>query len=778
MSLRRLRTRRRAADVVQALLQPGAVQCVRQPIVRVRDGSIVGWEALARISDPGLGLAGPLDALKIAEAQGSRLDLELAFLAAAIADGPAPEGSRLFLNTSPGLLLDPRFTELAPQLPAHVLEITEHEPVRDYRPLRDTLQTWGQTGALVAIDDVGAGYATMAHVVRLAPSFIKIDRSLIGGLHINREQRALVAALAAFAAKVGASCIAEGVELASELDTLADLGVDMAQGYLIARPGPGWPLPANTARDDGPIAVTPGPSKPFVRMRTSLTAATTPQAAADAVCRYLFEHRRLLPSIYVMRAGHLRCLARRGQWHVLDGLPPGVCITGQAYELRGEVLVRDVSKHAGYRPASPGVQAEMALPVAVDGQVIGVLNADCLTALTDADIAALRTCAHLLGDRLSEIGTGLDNTTHLQELSRVARQASTEHELVTIGRQTVDSVLTLSNLDTAALFLAGETGLELTAVAGAHPTVLMTLMETEVAALAELVDGVASVHTGGGSLDVAFGPMVVLRDHGVQGVLVVPVRADGDRFGLLVATSCRTASVDSTAVEAVELLGLHIGTTMAARAQLDGMQILAYRDQLTGIANRTLFEHVLADHGTSALVLCGSPASAPNEKRRLALGTSVRSSTWLALLDVDRFKQINDRFGHAAGDSTLRELAQLLEHNVRDQDQVFRLGGDEFAILFADVDEAAARATVKRVTADCLEVLAPLGAGLSAGLAELTSRRTGAATLGEADLDLYRCKKNGGLKSSVSARSKLLKQSSRVPSRTSLTAIVRSTSTG
>ncbi|HEY4332557.1 MAG TPA: EAL domain-containing protein [Ilumatobacteraceae bacterium] len=732
-----------SGQVLATLLAPGGIVSVRQPIVRIRDGSIVGWEALSRVADPESAVGGPLEALALAEREGLRLELELACIAAAIAQGPAPDGARLFLNTSPGLLLDPRFAALVPRLPPHVLEITEHEPVDDYGPLRERLQTWQQTGTLVAIDDVGAGYATMAHVVRLAPAFIKIDRSLIGGLHVDREQRALVAALAAFAAQVGASCIAEGVELSSELDVLADLGVDLAQGYLIARPGAGWPTPADAARTSGPVPVFAGPSKAFARMRASLDAATAPQPAADAVCRYLFEHRRLLPSIYVMRGGHLRCLARRGQWHVLDGMPAGTGITGQAFALQAEVLARDVTLHPSYRPATPGVRAEMALPIIVDGAVIGVLNADCLTSLTGADVSALRSCAELFADRLAQIGTGLDSTTPLQELSRLARQASTEHEVGAIAKQTVESVVTLSTLDTAALFLSTPSGLVLSSVTGDHTDVLTELVDAEVAALADLVDGLASVHTGGGSLDVAFGPMGVLRDRGVRAVLVVPVRADGDQRGLIVATSCRTATVPGPSVEAVELLGLHIGTTLAARAQLDEMQTLAYRDQLTGVANRTLFEQVLAAHDR-----IGKSASRRAAERRAGSAdrtTAPAPSTWLALFDVDRFKQINDRLGHAAGDKALRRLAKLLKDTVREHDQVFRLGGDEFAILFTNIDEASVHRIVGRLARSCADILGPLGAGLSAGVAELTTQRAATTTLANADRELYRCKTAGGL---------------------------------
>ncbi|MCU1398420.1 MAG: response regulator receiver modulated diguanylate phosphodiesterase [Acidimicrobiales bacterium] len=728
---------------LSALLVPGGIRSVRQPIVRIRDGSIVGWEALARVADPTSSIPGPLEALALAEQEGLRLEFELACVQTAVADGPAPDGGRIFLNTSPGLLLDPRFAALVPHLPPHVLEITEHQPVEDYGPLRERLQLWQSTGTLVAIDDVGAGYATMAHVVRLAPAFIKIDRSLVAGLHLDRDQRALVAALAAFAAQVGASCIAEGVELAAELDVLADLGVDLAQGYLIAKPATGWPTPADTGRA-AVFATSPGgASKAFTRMRSALLSATAPQPAADAVCRYLFEHRRLLPSIYVMRGGHLRCLARRGQWHVLDGMPAGTGITGEAFARRDEVVAHDVTLHAGYRPATPGVQSEMALPIFVDDEAIGVLNVDCLTTLTEADIAAVRTCARFFGDRLAQIGTGLDDTTPLQELSRLARQASTEHEVSAIAKQTVESVVNLSTLDTAALFLGSGQDLDLAAVFGEHASFLTELDDEQVAALAELVDGLASVHTGGGSLDVSFGPMSVLRDRGVRAVLVVPVRADGDASGMIVATSCRAATIPSASVEAVELLGLQIGTTLAMRAQLEQMETLAYRDQLTGVANRTLFEQVLAEHDRRSQL---APLSIPLRPLESETDLPIRGAgAWLALFDVDRFKQINDRLGHAAGDTTLRQIAQLLQRGIRPDDQVFRLGGDEFAVLLADTDEITARRTVARLATSCAEILVALGAGLSAGVAELTEHHAATTTLARADRELYRCKTSGGM---------------------------------
>jgi diguanylate cyclase (GGDEF)-like protein len=711
------------------VLTPGAIVTVRQPIVRLRDGEVLGWEALSRTaSAPHVP---PLRWLAAADDAGSRLDVELACLRAAVAGGPAPGQALLFLNTSPALLLDPRFEAMLGDLPPHVLEVTENERVDDYRPLRERLQSWQESGTLVAIDDVGAGYATMAHVVRLAPAFIKIDRALIAGLHVEREQRAIVAALAAFAAQVGAMCIAEGVEVGEELEVLHDIGIDLAQGYLLAKPGPGWPAPADAVRYDGPVPSSSGASPSFHRMQAAVSEATQPAAAADAICRYLFEYRRLLPSVYLMRAGRLRCLARRGQWQVLDGLPAGAGITGEAFASGHEVLAHDALAHPSYRPAFPHVQAEIAVPLTVHEEVIGVLNVDSRSPLSPSDVDAVRSCAQLLSARLEFIGTGLDRTSPLQELSWVARRTTGERELAPVAEQAVASAIRLSGLDTAALLL-DEGAPRMVTVSGAHADALSHLAAGEARALFALVSGIASAHTSGGSLDVAFGPMGVLRERGVRSVLVVPVRANGVNRGLLVVTGSGTATLSSEVVEAVELLGLLVGTTLAAQDRLDRMQSLAYRDPLTGVANRAHFDQVTSRFADRDLS-----------------GDALPDPVWLALFDIDRFKQVNDTYGHGTGDEVLRGFARALEAG---GDAVFRLGGDEFVVLLQGVDQAAAQQVVDRLVAGSARVLSDVDAGVSAGLAQLRAGDPTGEALDRADAALYECKRRGGLLGSVAPR--------------------------
>ena len=123
-----------------------------------------------------------------------------------------------------------------------VIEITEHAPVADYDELNAALGRLRRIGARLAIDDAGAGFASLRHILSLDPDIIKLDRSLIEGIATDRAQEALAAGLISFAEKSGATIVAEGIEIGEELDALRGLGVAYGQGFLLARPGP-LPLP-------------------------------------------------------------------------------------------------------------------------------------------------------------------------------------------------------------------------------------------------------------------------------------------------------------------------------------------------------------------------------------------------------------------------------------------------------------------------------------------------------------------------------------------------------
>jgi EAL domain-containing protein (putative c-di-GMP-specific phosphodiesterase class I) len=117
-----------------------------------------------------------------------------------------------------------------------VVEITEHEPVEAYDELAASLQPLRDLGVRIAIDDAGAGYASLRHTLAVSPDIVKVDISLTRSIDLDRGRRALASALISFADEMDMTIIAEGIETEAELTTLADLGVRYGQGYHLAEP--------------------------------------------------------------------------------------------------------------------------------------------------------------------------------------------------------------------------------------------------------------------------------------------------------------------------------------------------------------------------------------------------------------------------------------------------------------------------------------------------------------------------------------------------------------
>lgn len=208
-----------------------------QPIVDPGSGLAVGAEALARFRDG----RGPDEWFRDARDTGLALDLDrLTFTTALNLLPQIPKHLYLSINASPELIIGSlALTDLlAADVPLDrlVIEVTEHVRIGDYQQLHDVLTPLREHGVRLAIDDTGAGYASLAHVLQLRPDIIKIDRSLIASISTDPARRSLVTALVLMALDLGATVTGEGVETPTELETLATLGVDHVQGYLLGKP--------------------------------------------------------------------------------------------------------------------------------------------------------------------------------------------------------------------------------------------------------------------------------------------------------------------------------------------------------------------------------------------------------------------------------------------------------------------------------------------------------------------------------------------------------------
>ncbi len=229
--------RRDVADTrsrLQAVLTARRFHPVFQPIVELETGAIVGFEALTRFDD------GIPPEVRFAEASAVGLgrDFEMATMRAALDDAVRlPSGAFLSINLSPGFVLhaDRGFRQLIKgSTRPLMLELSEHEPIDDYGIVRKALEKLGDVG--LAIDDAGAGYASLRHILELRPTFAKLDISLVRGIDGDDLRQALATGLQFFAFKSGCRLVAEGVESRAEADTLQRLGIQLGQGYLFGRP--------------------------------------------------------------------------------------------------------------------------------------------------------------------------------------------------------------------------------------------------------------------------------------------------------------------------------------------------------------------------------------------------------------------------------------------------------------------------------------------------------------------------------------------------------------
>ncbi|MEI2700759.1 MAG: EAL domain-containing protein [Microthrixaceae bacterium] len=118
-----------------------------------------------------------------------------------------------------------------------VVELSEHDPVHDYTELTNTLAPLRAAGMRLAIDDVGAGYSSLRHILMTSPDIVKLDRSIVAGVADDEVLRTLVASLVDFGHRCGASVVAEGIETADDTATLSEVGVDFGQGWYFGRPG-------------------------------------------------------------------------------------------------------------------------------------------------------------------------------------------------------------------------------------------------------------------------------------------------------------------------------------------------------------------------------------------------------------------------------------------------------------------------------------------------------------------------------------------------------------
>jgi EAL domain-containing protein (putative c-di-GMP-specific phosphodiesterase class I) len=229
----------RKTALVRQALEPGAFSIHLQPICALVGGQPLGFEALSRfvLEPPRKPDAWFADAADC----GLGIELECAAIEAALlVYERLPACFTLSVNASPETVSSGALARLLENrvIDRLTLEVTEHAAVNSYEALNSELAPLRARGLKLAIDDAGAGFAGLQHILQLQPDIIKLDMTLIQTIDVDPARRALAGAMQMFARQTGAVLIAEGVESQAELSTLAQLSFMRAQGYLLGKPQP------------------------------------------------------------------------------------------------------------------------------------------------------------------------------------------------------------------------------------------------------------------------------------------------------------------------------------------------------------------------------------------------------------------------------------------------------------------------------------------------------------------------------------------------------------
>jgi EAL domain-containing protein (putative c-di-GMP-specific phosphodiesterase class I)/ActR/RegA family two-component response regulator len=212
---------------------------VYHPIISLKDRRTVGFEALVRSGEGAMRT--PSTLLDAAGLLGRQPELSRAIYAHIAKDAPSiRDGLLIFVNVHPHDLLEPSLHGSGSPLAAHasriVLEVTERASLDHLGDIAPFVAGLRGLGYRLAVDDLGTGYAGLMSFTHLTPEFVKLDRSLVSGIHRHPTKQRVVGAMYALCADLGMQVISEGVETTEERDALVALGADLLQGYLFARP--------------------------------------------------------------------------------------------------------------------------------------------------------------------------------------------------------------------------------------------------------------------------------------------------------------------------------------------------------------------------------------------------------------------------------------------------------------------------------------------------------------------------------------------------------------
>lgn len=449
------------------------------------------------------------------------------------------------------------------------------------------------------------------------------------------------------------------------------------------------------------------------RLNRRLPRTLTVDDAAEVVCGELVRKSLGMPSIFLMRSGRLRRYASRGFVDVRDGFLPHSGILGQAFR-SGKPVIADNTTHV-YEPSSADAAHLLCAPIYSDGVVVGVLRLESVEALPVETIDLLMHITASFGEHIASIG-GLRPAVGWQLLADSASALIATRCIEEVYAHCLRLATSVCPAHSAMLIFDDQ---------DKNPTVVAStgpISEWARTATAErlrfLRRFVGSNRSGYRLSDQTGERLWASANDAVdtaEFLLVTQVNADAIGQGLLCIVGDDSVVAAPELIEQIELLGALVAGALATATSISTLEQEAHLDPLTGLANRRTF------------------------RKLLDTPTGRTGNVAICVIDVDNFKQVNDTFGHEAGDDALIALTRAIVNTLRAEDQVFRIGGDEFvAVTHADDREGAGQAAERIVAA-----VQAVGLGVSIGVA-LADKSAGIAdAYRSADAALLGVKRSG-----------------------------------
>lgn len=421
--------------------------------------------------------------------------------------------------------------------------------------------------------------------------------------------------------------------------------------------------------------------------------------------------------------------ARFGDGVLPDGfsIPFGKGIAGTAAKARRPIYSPDVTKDPRYILRIPSTRSELAVPLMVRDEVVGVL--DCQS---DSFAAFDNETVDLLTLFATQASIGLQNAklysllqrraAQLEAINAIAKRTTVNLDLKELLDHLCVQLPQSFSVEYVSIFLQDEDGnLTLRAQQGTLPSTLK-LGDT-------LPPGNPCTATGRGHDTYCGDPSQCLAScvPSAREEICLPLLSFGENVGLLVCATTKTKAFTANDIQALESVADILATATQNARYVEEVRQLAYRDGLTGVFNRRYFESRLVDEVTRAA--------------RYGGGVSV------LMIDLDHLKTINDNFGHMIGDDVLRAVSATFVHQLRKVDMVCRYGGDEFAVVLPATKGAAAAAVAEKLRRAVVSTHfpgVPYSVTLSIGAAELPANGiTRDDIVRAADNALYEAKEAG-----------------------------------